>query len=1102
MKLMAIILTFTVFQAVGSVYSQNTTFNFHLKNVTVKSVLQEIENNSEFKFLYRTEFLDVNRKVNVSANNDRVETILENIFNSPDITYRIFEDNLIVITNNRMMQQQQRTISGKVTDASKGEPVPGVNVIVKGSTIGTITDLNGNFTIDVPSGQQTLVFSFIGMKTREVDIADKTIINVVMEEEAFGIEEVVAVGYGIQKKVNLTGSLATIDIKKLQNRPITDASQALRGLPGLYVNQPSGQPGKDEAIIRIRGIGTLNDNSPLVLYDGIEYSLKDITPSEIESITVLKDAASTAVYGSRAANGVILVTSKKGERNQDFRVEYNTYFGIEKPTYLPDIEWDPIKYMEYKNQALTNQGRAIEYPLESIEEYRQGMATDPYTYPATNWFDEIFRDGIRQEHNLTMSGGGQKHNLAMTLGYMNQDGILNTISGERYNISLNANIDINDFITIGGRLSGVYRKYNEPQYMQKGQQVGMDRFWDFAYRAIPIYPVKLADGSWGNSWLRTAGVNVFDNLVQSLELGHNDFYEQRSLSNIYANIKLPLNITYRINMAINKYDAKNERLHPYLELVNPKTGEIQVASTNTVGYRQYTDELNTTFFNTLEWTESISDIHNISILAGSSYESFSNSNFSSQKQGALDNTLTDLSVFVENPLVDGSSSKSALLSYFGRFNYNFNEKYLLEVNFRYDGSSRFAKGNRWGLFPSFSLGWRIDQEDFMNNISWIYTLKPRFSYGKIGNQQIALFSYANTVLLGYDYTFGTSVQQGAATISASDPDITWESTTIANLGLDAGFFDGRLNLTLDLYNKDTKDILRPINLPSQVGNYTGPMSNIGEVNNKGFEISALYRNVHGDFTYEFGGDFAYNKNKVVNLKGQQIISGKYVSLITTEGHPIDSYYLIEADGIFQSNDEVQNHAFQNAETKAGYLRYKDQNNDDVIDGDDRVIVHGVIPEITYAFNLGIGYKGFDVSAFFQGVGKIFTYALHNAGYPFYNGAGFTKEWETEAWTPDKPDSKLPILTTSTGRTGNFISSTFWLQNASYLRLKNLHLGYTFPDHIGERMFMQQLKVFINGQNLFTFTKMKDFDPEKDIKKEDFHQYPSIKTFTAGFNVTF
>ncbi len=1089
MKLTVFLFMFCIAQTYAvSVFSQSTQLTLNIRNSKIEDVLLQIEKQSNFVFLYNRDMVNVDKLTDINVDKASIENVLDKLFIGSNVTYRIIDRQIVLSPE---FAAQQKSISGKIVDAG-GLPLPGVSVVLKGTTTGVITDTDGNYSVSNISTGSVLVFSFVGMKTLEIRVEGKTTIDVRMQEETIGIEEIVAVGYGIQKKVNLTGSIATADLKKIENRPVTNASQILHGINGVYVNQAGGQPGKDAATIRIRGVGTLNNNDPLVLVDGIAYSLMDVNPNEIESVSVLKDAASTAVYGSRAANGVILIKTKSGNRNEGYRLDYNNYFGIEQTTYLPDVEWDPIIYMEHKNKALQNEGKAIEYAVADIEEYKNGMSTNPYLYPQSNWFDMIFKNGFMHEHNVTLSGGTATHNLALTLGYLNQEGILKHIGGEKYSIGLNAKVDITKHISIGGKISGVYRKYNEPW-------PGMTAYWTGAYRALPIYPVKIEDGRWGNAWLRTAGHNVFMNPVERLDGGINDFIQQRLLANVFADVKLPFNIIYKVNMAVNKYDAKNEKFSPKMIQVNPKTLEEQLAQAQAIGYRQYNDQLNTTIFNTAEWAKSFSDSHNFALLLGNSYERFSSSNFSAQKQTALDNTLTDLDVFSENPVVGSSASESALISYFGRLNYNYKEKYLFEANFRYDGSSRFAKGHRWGFFPSFSLGWRLDQEDFMKNVPWVSALKPRFSWGKIGNQEIALFSYTNSVNLGMDYTFGSTIMQGAAVTSSADPEISWETTTMADLGFDASLFDGKLTLVIDLYDKKTSDILRPVNLPSQVANWSGPMSNIGEVNNKGIELNANYRGTYHDFTYEVGGNFSYNKNEVINLNGQQIISGRY---ITAEGHPIDSYYIYEAIGIFQSDEEVQASPFQNVATKAGFLKYKDQNDDKKIDANDRIIVDGVVPKINYAFNLGIGYKGFDIYAFFQGVGKIYTYPQHNLCYPFYNGAGFTKEWETEAWTPEKTDARLPILTTSTGNTLNFSNSTFWLQDASYLRLKNLQIGYTFPSRITKILSLEKLKIFVNGQNMLTFSKMDKFDPEKNMKNDNIFEYPSVKIFTMGLNVTF
>ena len=996
---------------------------------------------------------------------------------------------------NAVQQQAKRQITGVVLD-NTGEPIVGANVVERGTTNGIITDIDGKFSLNV-NENAFIQITYIGYVLQDVSVRNQQNINVTLLEDTQNLEEVVVVGYGVQKKVNLTGAITVSDVKKLENRPITTTSQALQGLNGLYVNQNTGQPGNDAATIRIRGIGTLNNNDPLVLIDGISYPLIDVNPNEIESISVLKDAASTAVYGSRAANGVVLIKTKAGKRNEGYRVNYNNYFGVEKAVDLPDVEWDPIRFMEYKNKALTNEGKPIEYTQAEIDEYRNGIASDPYgyMYPRTNAYDIALKDGFMHEHNIIVSGGGDKHNLALTFGVMNQEGIMkyDRSKANKYSAGLNAKVDVNDFISIGGKISAIYRKYNEPQ-------MTMASYWEQAiYRTPPIYPTVIEDGRYGNTWLRSTGLNSWANSLARLKEGERDYTRTRVLANVFADIKLPFNIIYKVNLSANTYDYIQHVFTPYLENVNPKTLYPTVVSANATGYRRYEKELNLTGFHTLEWSNVFAEKHTVGALLGNSYESFSWEYFNAQKEGAMDNILTDMDVFLRNPTTAGNSTESGILSYFGRLNYNYSEKYLVEASFRYDASSRFAKGNRWGFFPSFSLGWRVDQEDFLQNTDWISGLKPRFSWGKIGNQQINLWSYVNAVGLSQNYSFGNTVAIGAATTAATDPEISWETTTMSNLGIDVSLLKGKVSATIEVYNKTTDGILRSVAYARQVGNLTGPTTNVGSMNNKGLEIILNYQDSKGDLWYEAGGSFAYNKNKVTNLNGQELIDGQF---ITKEGYPYRSWYLLESDGYFQSQAEIDAHTFQNVATKPGYIRYKNQNGDELINNDDRKIFKSVVPEFTYSFNLGVGYKNFQLTAFFQGVGKVYTYLRHNISFPYNNGAGVTKEWLTDSWTPENPNARYPILTTTPANELNFSYSDFWLQNASYLRMKNIQLTYTVPSQLLKKVFIKDLKIFMNGQNLLTFTPMKNWDPEKDLASGTIFAYPQEKIYTAGINITF
>lgn len=993
------------------------------------------------------------------------------------------------------------TVRGTVLDQT-GNPIPGVTVSVSGTTIGTATDLDGEYSLSVPEGS-TLVFSFIGYETQSIAVGDQSVIDITLNEDMASLDEVVVVGFGTQKRVNITGAISTVDMDRLENAPVTNSSQLLQGVQGVYVNQAGGQPGRDAATIRIRGQGTLNNNDALILVNGIEFPLSEVNPNDIESISVLKDAASAAIYGSRAANGVILVTTKSGSKER-FQIRYNVYAGFQKVNYLPDVVKDPVQFMELRNQAMINGGRLIvDYPQTLIDEYREGMNNDPYTYPNNDWFDIMFSAALIQEHNLQFSGGAENITYALSLGYLDQKGVMMGSNSNRYSLGFNSTVQLSKNLKIGTNINAIFRNIDEPV-------AGVQNLMGSILKAQAFHPTYLEDGRYANTFVRSTGHNIFRHPIVLATEGENHTIQQRYLINLFAEYELPFSITYKINVGINKSDDQNTTFVPDIFIYQNKTGAatrvpfngdaMSVSQQNRSTRKAFGGNINTTIFNTLNWSHSINETHNISSLLGISSESFSDNSFWGQNEGYLGNDLYELNAGSSNPAVFSTSTKSQLNSYFGRLGYNYNEKYLFEANFRYDGSSRFAKDKRWGLFPSFSAGWRLDRENFLANVSWLSDLKLRASWGKLGNERIGLFRYLNLINLGQDYSFGNNVSAGAAVTSYNDPNITWETTTISNVGIDAGFFDNRVSLEVDVFKKRTTDILRAVNLPSQVGNLAGPIRNIGTVDNTGFELGLNYRNNINGFNYQINGSVTRITNEVVDLRGQTIFNDRN---IIREGYPIDSYNLIHAIGIFQSQEEIDSSPFQTADTRPGYIKYQDTNGDGFVTEDDRIISGGVIPEFTYQFSLNFGYKGFEINAFFQGVQNINTYTSLIAAQPFWFGTAVTKEWITDAWTPENRNARLPILTTyESSFNENFRNSDFWLRDASYLRMKNLQIGYTIPNQILSKYGITNLKFYLNGQNLLTFSKMKDFDPEKNISGNNFYEYPTVKMYTAGLNVTF
>ena len=987
------------------------------------------------------------------------------------------------------------SLRGKIIDSKSKYPIEGATIQLKAVTHAVKTDRDGNFQF--VTGQKlpfAITISFVGYQSKDL-VVETSPITIELEEIASDLEEVVVVGYGQQKRANLTGSVASLDGKTLANRPITSSTQALQNLPGVYSNQTKGRPGADGASIRIRGLGTLNDNNPLVLVDGIEYDLNKINPNDIESISVLKDAASASIYGNRAANGVILVITKKGVKGIS-SVDYSAYFGSQSATQFPDVVTNTVDYMIGRNQALVNEGKAKEYTDALIDEFRTNQ--DDYIYANTDWMKVMFRNAPIQDHNLRFSGGSEKTTYAVSLGYLNQQGILMETSGERYSINSNIQSEIRNYLKIGASLLGNYGLNKESAYTAD-EGNGEGGILGLTYRALPFQVPYAQDGTYADQWIRVPGHNFFRNTVALSKEGFRKNNSLGPLANLFLEFKLPLNITYKTTLGANLNYGLEKYVYPSINLTNPKTGTITpIGNTPVRGIRQISNNrLNLTNFHTLNWVKT-SATHDINILAGFSWEKFDHGNFSAYNQGYLSNELTELNAGSTSPQVTGTSTINKLLSYFGRINYAYQNKYLIESNFRYDGSSKFAKGKRWGFFPSVSAGYRISEEEFFKEIPAISNLKIRASYGRLGNQSIPNFSFVNSFGLGENYSFNGNLVSGAAVKQIADPNITWETTTITNIGLESAFLTNKLSLEFDWFTKTTSNILRQITIPSQVGNLTGPYKNIGTVNNKGVELIVGYKDKLGDLLLSIQANGSWIANEVIDIKKQVYYAG---NTIIQEGNSINSFYGLQTLGIFQNEEEIASSAFQSAGTKPGDLRYADLDGNDRIDNNDRTIIGNSLPKLTYGFNVGFGYKNFDLSAIFQGVGKVDTYLTGNLAFPFKNGAGVTKEWLTDAWTPENPNASLPRLTTSNGYPLNFQTSSFWIRNASYLRMKNIQLSYQVNKNTLDPIGIKGLTVFVNAQNLLTFTDFKFSDPERNLTRADLIEYPNTKTVSAGINLS-
>ncbi|WP_205511614.1 SusC/RagA family TonB-linked outer membrane protein [Longitalea arenae] len=974
------------------------------------------------------------------------------------------------------------TIEGQVLD-DKGAPLQGINVVIKGAQGGVATGADGSFTLQAPAGNATLVFSSVGYVTREVAVKGATKnLSIRLQSSTNTLNDVVVIGYGTQKKVNLTGSVENISSARLADRPVTQLSAALQGVaPGVTVTTTTGAPGSDAGTIRIRGIGTLNNANALVLIDGIEGNMNELDPNMIESISVLKDAASSAIYGSRAANGVILVTTKRA-RGEKLTITYNGYMGKQTPTNLPD-KVDALDHMRLLNLAYRNTGLTPVFTDAQIEKYSQEMFNNPDEYPNTDWQEEVLKgSGLMQNHSVGISGSSGKLRFLTSLGYLKQDGIIKTSSYERYTLRNNADVKFSDKVSMKLDLQLINRNTTEP-----GR--GMTNVFSQMNRIPATQLGRLTNGKWGEGWNG-------NNPIAMVEDG--GFQKNNTLS-LQGNLQLSYKPVHWLTADlvaaprfVNAYDDN------FVKAVTTYTGAGSVAFTQPAKSEKTNSNARSYYGNYRANVTADKDFgeHSIKWMVGASQETYYYSDFTAFRDNYLFPDYTVINAGDKsNQQTTGSATEWSLQSFFSRFNYNFMGKYLLEANARYDGSSRFAEGHKYGFFPSFSAGWRISEEHFMQDLRSVLTdLKFRASWGTLGNQNIGTnYGFVSSIALGSYAQNGQVVSLGALN-DMNNEKITWETTTMTNVGVDLVLFKN-LSITADWYRKITDDILLTLDIPLYIG-LNAPVQNAGKVSNVGWELGVNYNGRAGkDFTYGINFNISDVKNKVLDLKG---ISASSL-LQSREGYSINSIYGLEADGYFQSQDEIDNHATQVGVLAPGDIRYVNQNKDNIINDEDYKVIGSTIPRFTYGLNLNAAYKGFSFNAFLQGVGKANGYLYSYAIQPFYSG-GTAHEQHKDYWTPENPNAVFPRLTYNDGG-NNYQPSSFWMKNAAYLRLKNITLAYSLPISLISKWGMNALKVYVGGQNLLTRDKFwKGYDVETAVGTGN--AYPQVKVYTVGLDIKF
>lgn len=1077
----------------GNAHSQNAKVSIRMNNVKLDKILNEIENQTDYLFIYNNQ-VDINKITSVKVKNEAVAQVLDKILSGTGINYELEGTHIILTTEaikDLHAQQQAKTVTGTVTDVS-GEPIIGANIRIKGTTTGTITDIDGNFSIEAEP-QSVIEVSYIGYLTQETVINNQKSIRFLLKEDTKTLDEVVVIGYGVQKKADLTGSVANINTEKLNTQSNANIGQALQGkIAGVDIVSQGGAPGSGTRIM-VRGIGTLNNASPLYIVDGMYMnSIDHINPNDIASIDVLKDASSAAIYGSRAANGVIIVTTKEGSNTEGKPIiDLSVNLGISTASKFLDM-------LDAKGWA-----EVTTIARQAIGKPALDMATDLANKPDNDWQDIMFRPALMQNYNLSVKGGGKYSTYYTGLGYFNQDGIVKGTNYQRYNIQ--SKNDYKRGIFSAGTNLIISFSHDKPLHQElRGGMIGT------ILQSVPTLEKydDTREGGYGGTYGDVVNIphplaiiddNIMDRYNENVKI----------FANLYAQIELFKGLKYKLNLTP---DFSFERYKNYL---NKYDFGLATNSITQLTERQRRRR-NILVENLLTFDRTFGE-HKISALAGYTYQDSRFRHIQAYGEG-LPQGLEEIDAATTNRSNEGNSWRSVLTSILGRVFYSYQNKYLFTATIRRDGSSKFGKNNRYGYFPSFSLGWNVAEEKFMENVHWLDQLKLRGGYGVLGNQEIDNYQYSSTITTGINYPDGNGgLLQGAFPKNFANPDIKWEETAMTNVGIDFMAFNNRLSLTADYYVKNTKDILLTVPIPISSGGANDPIRNAGKIRNNGFEFNLGWMDQpNPDISYGINLIGSFNKNKVIAMGSESgsIKGGSTNQNITTSetkaGYPIGGYWLISTAGYFNSQEEVDAYAKDGKKiqpaAEPGDIKFVDANNDGVINDDDRVFQGSPFPDFTFALNGNMRYKNFDLSIGLQGV----------LGNKIYNATRQTLEDVTKSsnflascldyWTPENKNASHPRLTWDDPNRNTRAESDRYLENGSYLRLRSVQLGYTFPQ-TWFKGAIQHARVYINAENLFTITSYSGYSPDVNADNANYRGfdnfiYPTNRTFMLGLNVTF
>ncbi len=1069
-------------------------------NEDIITVLAKLEKQAMVSFTYSPEvIMQANSKVSMKVNNVSLGSVFEKLFGT-SIQFLVKENEIILkpkretasLNSSGVIEDEFAIrVAGKVTDES-GQPLPGVNVVEKGTTNGTSTDSYGDYVLSITDKNSILTFSFIGYQNKEVLVGDQTTIDVLMKTEVISLGEVVVVGYGTQEKRDVTGSVGSVAVDDLKSLPVPSISDAMQGrVAGLQVLS-SGVPGAD-ATFRIRGTSTFNNSSPLLVIDGVPVSsgLNTLNPDDIESIQVLKDASAAAVYGSRGANGVIIVTTKRGKGKKS-SLNLNYYYAVQEPTNMVEM-LNASQFAALNNEMLQN----------------NGLATNPeYADPAslgegTDWLDALFHTAPMQNYSVSYSGSTEKSNYYVSGNVLNQDGIIINTGFKRYTLQFNSDYTVFDRVRFGNNLTLNHDVKTSGAYDVQNTMA-----------ALPVQPILNSDGTYSGPSGLPQWYGDVTNPIGQAELIKNSTKGYNLIGSIYGEADILKNLVFKsiAGLQANFWDDRTwSPKYDWKPLPQP------FSTLNQSSNKSFT----WLWDNTLTYTTSIKDVHDITALAGISAQHNNFDFIGGYREGFASDVTQQLNSGSQTNMASyGNGSAWSLLSFIGRVNYAFKDKYLLTATVRRDGSSRFGETNRYGTFPSVSAAWRISNEDFFNGVELFDDLKIRGGYGETGNQEIGNYSFASVLQTG-SYNFNGQLVQTTYPQAMPNPNVRWESVMQANLGFDASLLNNRIGITFDAFVKNTENMLVRGAVPISTGyrDYAfgqdlRPFVNAGKMRNSGVEVSVNTNNLNGAFTWNTSLNFTFIRNQIVNLNdtvplpaGQIDGNINYYVALQQNGHPYNAFFGYVTNGIFQTQEEVDAYATQQPgddafnRTSPGDIRFKDLNNDGRIDDEDRTFIGNPNPKFIFALNNTFAWKGFDLSIFVQGLAG---HKIFNANRIWQEGMSVAQNQTTavlDRWTPENTGASIPRAIYNDPNKNSRGSDRF-IEDGSYVRIKNVTLGYTLPKAYTEKLKLTTARIYASGQNLYTFTNYSGIDPEVGVNGIDFNVYPVTRTISFGVNVSF